>query len=163
MKQWDTSQAKSMEPEMTDKLDPRAWHISLTHENVLWRWSTSLPHDNHSWVWPTTITHENDSRELHIRITTGMIHKTQVPTQFNALNVIRLRVTENRSTLWNACQDKKKMNDCSRLLFRLMDFVDRVVFKTLSNTQPAITSSKLTIETLEQRHWCRCGIFIVNR
>ena len=33
---------------------------------------------------------------------------------------------------------------------------------TKSVTQSAFTCSKLTIETLERRHWCLSGVFIIN-
>ena len=44
------------------------------------------------------------------------------------------------------------MVDCSRFLFRLIDFVDKRIQNPVKyiRSQPAFNCSKLTIETLEQ-------------
>ena len=55
MKQWDTSQANFMEPQMTSKLVSRVWLLSITHENDTQVWPMTLTHEDDQQVWLTSL------------------------------------------------------------------------------------------------------------
>ena len=65
----DTSQASSMEPQITNKHNPPKWRTRMTHEFGPRIWPKRMTREFILRFWPMSLIHEFDSREWNTRMT----------------------------------------------------------------------------------------------